>query len=702
LRALAAREDEARVMEARLQRLEHELEVSREQQVHDLVKEALGRVARALAEAPASSTPPSSTSYASFGEDEGEGVGVTSGDKRLQSMKEGKWERKVLSGNTETARFSKGSSNRHLRRRRGGGQDKDVKSGGRTKTGANGGQLEKKAVNDSTPACWSYLRRLLTVCIVAVAAAAAAWLDSFGSIGGVEAMWRRTGGGWSLRSTLTSTITAVDAPGTEAKYPGDTQVVRSPAASAEDNTLHLRLTPFVAAEYTLHTQFGHVNEDARSVSSAVAGPQTPSHVPDLTNVHRRSGPGAGESSSGADEGTLLEVGADVDLDVGVGVARRYGGADIDEKVATVSAQSMPAATLDSMAIETEAVLVVVPTGTDDISAARGEPATADAMLPDTMLPDATLPERSTAPWLWAAPEATGPTAAPTAAAAFAASITGASDAAIASTTTPLTAGITMGSTLDVAAVAVAAAVDVDPALASARAAAAAAAEQAAVGKDAAAALETQVTAVEVASVSDTASAAAVSSATATATAAAASASAATAALLPPGEEELSEEAAWEHSIKEGWATWRRSGGSDRRGRVKAAARRAEAAVAAARQGRGHAETAAVHLLGLRTALDTAAAAAGDTDAAVVADGRVGVGAGGGGGGTGGEGSRSFGGRSSGGGGGGGGATERQRLTFEAHEAAAEEASARRKWESLRAKAVAGVRVLEAGVRVLRD
>ena len=44
-------------------------------------------------------------------------------------------------------------------------------------------------------------------------------------------------------------------------------------------------------------------------------------------------------------------------------------------------------------------------------------------------------------------------------------------------------------------------------------------------------------------------------------------------------------AAWMNSIKEGWDTWRRSGGSDRRSRVKAAARRAEAAVSAAREGR---------------------------------------------------------------------------------------------------------------------
>ena len=44
--------------------------------------------------------------------------------------------------------------------------------------------------------------------------------------------------------------------------------------------------------------------------------------------------------------------------------------------------------------------------------------------------------------------------------------------------------------------------------------------------------------------------------------------------------------------------------------------------------------------------------------------------------------------------------ERQRLTFEAHEAAAEESSARRKWEALRDKARAGVRVLEAEVRAL--
>ena len=53
-------------------------------------------------------------------------------------------------------------------------------------------------------------------------------------------------------------------------------------------------------------------------------------------------------------------------------------------------------------------------------------------------------------------------------------------------------------------------------------------------------------------------------------------------------------------------------------------------------------------------------------------------------------------------GGDGGGGERQRLTFELHEAAAEEFSARRKWESLRAKALAGVRVLEAEMRALGD
>ena len=46
-----------------------------------------------------------------------------------------------------------------------------------------------------------------------------------------------------------------------------------------------------------------------------------------------------------------------------------------------------------------------------------------------------------------------------------------------------------------------------------------------------------------------------------------------------------EERSWEATIKSGWDAWRKMGGSDRRARLKSAARRAEGAVTSSRQGR---------------------------------------------------------------------------------------------------------------------
>ena len=110
-------------------------------------------------------------------------------------------------------------------------------------------------------------------------------------------------------------------------------------------------------------------------------------------------------------------------------------------------------------------------------------------------------------------------------------------------------------------------------------------------------------------------------------------------------------------IKSGWDAWRKMGGSDRRARLKSAARRAEGAVTSSRQGRRtwvaaekrHGET-------LR-ALDDANAA--DADAA-----------------------------------------EKQRLRFEAHEIEAEASGSRRKWDSVRQKASGAMTALEAELRAI--
>ena len=116
-----------------------------------------------------------------------------------------------------------------------------------------------------------------------------------------------------------------------------------------------------------------------------------------------------------------------------------------------------------------------------------------------------------------------------------------------------------------------------------------------------------------------------------------------------------DDATFEDVLKSGWDLWRRSGASDRRVRVKAAARRAETALESSKETRDGARESARRW-------EAAAAAAGARGAATVA--------------------------------------ERQRLTFEASERAAEASSARRRYKESRAKAVSAVRALEVEMRAL--
>ena len=126
----------------------------------------------------------------------------------------------------------------------------------------------------------------------------------------------------------------------------------------------------------------------------------------------------------------------------------------------------------------------------------------------------------------------------------------------------------------------------------------------------------------------------------------------------------SEEAAWEATVREGWAAWRRLGGSDRRARVKAAARRAESAAAVAKEAREACAEAARRYDALLSELEaTRAAQEASGDAASPAA-----------------------------------AAERQRLTLASHEADAETAGSERKWESLREKASRATRALETELR----
>ena len=116
----------------------------------------------------------------------------------------------------------------------------------------------------------------------------------------------------------------------------------------------------------------------------------------------------------------------------------------------------------------------------------------------------------------------------------------------------------------------------------------------------------------------------------------------------------------------GWAAWRRLGGSDRRARVKTAARRAESAAFVAKEAREASAEAARRYDALLAEIE----ATRDSEEAP------------------------FRGEA------GGAAAARQRLTLASHEVDAETAGSERKWESLREKAVQATRALETELRAL--
>lgn len=130
-----------------------------------------------------------------------------------------------------------------------------------------------------------------------------------------------------------------------------------------------------------------------------------------------------------------------------------------------------------------------------------------------------------------------------------------------------------------------------------------------------------------------------------------------------------EEAAWEEAVARGWAAWRRLGGSDRRARVKTAARRAESAAFVAKEAREASAEAARRYDALLAEME---ATRDEMEEAP------------------------FRGASSA----GGAAAARQRLTLASHEVDAETAGSERKWESLREKAVQATRALETELRAL--
>ena len=117
-----------------------------------------------------------------------------------------------------------------------------------------------------------------------------------------------------------------------------------------------------------------------------------------------------------------------------------------------------------------------------------------------------------------------------------------------------------------------------------------------------------------------------------------------------------EDRGWDASVSKGWDAWRRLGGSDRRARVKTAARRAESAVDVAKQSWSMHVEAAERYADL---LDRIEAHSGE-------------------------------------------AAERQRLTFASHEADAERAGSARRWESMRSKATQAVRALEVELRAVGE
>ena len=133
---------------------------------------------------------------------------------------------------------------------------------------------------------------------------------------------------------------------------------------------------------------------------------------------------------------------------------------------------------------------------------------------------------------------------------------------------------------------------------------------------------------------------------------------------------VAEEAAWEEAVARGWAAWRRLGGSDRRARVKTAARRAESAAFVAKEAREASAEAARRYDALLAEIE----ATRDSEEAAPFRGEAGGAA--------------------------AAAAARQRLTLASHEVDAETAGSERKWESLREKAVQATRALETELRAL--
>ena len=205
---------------------------------------------------------------------------------------------------------------------------------------------------------------------------------------------------------------------------------------------------------------------------------------------------------------------------------------------------------------------------------------------------------------------------------------------------------------------------VDPALEAAKAAARAAEEKAAAERAAKARAEADARAAAEAEKEAAAEAEkeAAAKAKAEAAAKAAAATPEPASRRPPvispadADSRASENRGWDASVTKGWDAWRRLGGSDRRARVKTAARRAESAVDVAKQSWAMHVEAAERYADLLDRIETHT----------------------------------------------GEAAERQRLTFASHEADAERAGSARRWDSMRAKATQAVRALETELRAVGE
>ena len=202
---------------------------------------------------------------------------------------------------------------------------------------------------------------------------------------------------------------------------------------------------------------------------------------------------------------------------------------------------------------------------------------------------------------------------------------------------------------------------VDPALEAAKAAARAAEEKAAAAraeKEAAAKARAEADARAAAEAEKEAAAKAKAEAAAKAAAATPEPASRRPPVISPADADsrASENRGWDASVTKGWDAWRRLGGSDRRARVKTAARRAESAVDVAKQSWAMHVEAAERYADLLDRIETHT----------------------------------------------GEAAERQRLTFASHEADAERAGSARRWDSMRAKATQAVRALETELRAVGE